>query len=163
MKTPEEWAALTLVTESDQPHEWWPLAWVLRYRVASPLFPDTVKEVVTQERAFPAFNPWTRGKFKGDFPLEEVWHELWKTLDQFTREKLYPQALTCASLVLGMGRDVKPLEAWRAPFGPGVCWYYILERCIPLGQPPVWAAKTARLFTPSGIDPARFVFAETME
>jgi len=168
MKTPEEWAALTLVTESDQPHEWWPIAWVLRYRVASQRFPDTMKEVVLQERHFSAWNPWTHGKFKGKFPLEEIWHELWKTLDQATQEKLYPVALQCASLILprpatGSAPTLQGQPAWQAPFGPEVCWYYSPEKMIPKGTAPTWAAKAARTFTPSGIDPARFVFCEDVQ
>lgn len=156
----EEWAAIAIVTETNQPHEFLYIAWVLRNRVASSRFPDTMQAVVLQERQFSALNPWTHGRFKGKYPQEEIWHELWKTLDPIEREKLYPQALTVASHVLGMGSDVKPTEAWKAPFGPDVCWYYSPRSMVPAGTAPSWAASAERCFTPSGIDPKRFVFCE---
>jgi hypothetical protein len=174
MKTPAEWAALTIVTETNQPHEMLPIAWVLRYRVASPRFPDTMQGVVLQERQFSAWNPWTHGRFKGKFPQEEIWHELWKTLDQQTQEKLYPVALDCALNVLGGDQgysspiipagltNSKPAPSWSAPFGPEVCWYYSPVSMVPAMTAPTWAATARRTFTPSGIEPARFVFCEAV-
>jgi len=177
VKTPEEWAALNIVTETNLPHEMPYIAWVLRYRVASPRFPNTMKEVVLQKRQFSAWNPWTHGKFKGKFPQEEIWHEMWKTLDQTTREKLYPVALMCATFIIGgtgpsslaeakvgtMTTVYAPAPSWQAPFGPEVCWYYSPISMIPAGTAPSWAVKARRTFTPSGIDPARFVFCERVE
>lgn len=165
MKTPEEWAALTIVTETNLPHEMPCIAWALRNRVASPRFPNTMKDVVLQERQFSAWNPWTHGKFKNRFPQEEIYHEMWKTLDQPTRDRLYPLALEVAKFVLGSTADtnMKPAPAWNEPFSPDVCWYYSPVSMIPKGSAPSWAAKAARTFTPSGIDPARFVFCERVE
>lgn len=168
MKTPAEWAALTIVTETKRPHEMLPIAWVLRRRVESPRFPDTMQAVVLQERQFSAWNPWTHGRFKGKFPPEEQWHELWKTLDQPTQEKLYPVALDCALNVLGGQRPqgtlvLPPAPSWSAPFGPEVCWYFSPISMVPLGSSPAWAASARRRFTPSGIDPERFVFCEGVE
>lgn len=168
MKTSVEWAALTVVTETNQPHEMLPILWVLRRRVESPRFPDTMQAVVLQPRQFSAWNPWTHGRYKGQFPVEEQWHELWKTLDQREQEKLYPAALDCALVVLGGQRPqttvvVPPATSWQAPFGPEVCWYYSPISMVPKGQAPVWAPSARRRFTPSGIDPDRFVFCEAVQ
>lgn len=175
MKTPPEWAALTIVTETNRPHEMLPIAWVLRRRVESPRFPDTMQAVVLQPRQFSAWNPWTNGRFKGQFAQEEIWHELWKTLDQPTQEKLYPVALDCALNVLGGDQGYshpaipsvltnrKPAPSWSAPFGPDVCWYFSPISMVPVGSSPAWAASARRRFTPSGIDPERFVFCEGVE
>lgn len=165
--TLEQWAAITIVTETNRVHEFLPIAWVLRYRVESPRFPDTMQAVVLQERQFSAWNPWTHGRFKGKFSQEEIYHEMWKTLDQETREKLFPQALACASVVLAVDRSGAlagmPNAAWQAPFGPDVCWYYSPISMVPVDTAPTWAATARRSFTLPGIDPRRFTFCEAVK
>lgn len=166
--TPEQWAALNIVTETNQPHEMLPIAWVLRYRVESPRFPDTMQAVVLQERQFSAWNPWTHGRFKGKFSQEEIYHEMWKTLDQETREKLFPQALEAAQWVGStsapylQGGKIAGAPRWLAPFGPEACWYYSPISMVPVDTAPTWAASARRVFTLPGIDPRRFTFCEAV-
>jgi hypothetical protein len=59
MLTDTQWLGLLLRSESDLPHEWIPLAWVVRNRVEAGRFPGSYPEVILQPMQFSYFNAWT--------------------------------------------------------------------------------------------------------
>lgn len=153
MKNPEDWLALVTVTESNLPHEYAYLQWVMRNRVESPRFPDTYRDMLMQPRQFSALNRWCsdRNQIKGQLQPDEIWRLLFASRDAVEREKLFPLALACAKEVLAAPR-------WRAPFDPEVLHYYSPQSMIPKGAVPAWAKAAAWQFTPPGVNPQRFVF-----
>lgn len=147
--TETEWLALCLASESNLDHEWPCIGWVIRNRVKAERYPDTYRGVVLQPKQFSYFNALTTGPENRSLDL--IWIEAMKGYaGRIYRER--PAVHACAERVL----RAQPFEA---PFGPDVQHYYSPVSMKPLGSAPAWAPKAKRLFTPSGIDPQRFVFA----
>jgi hypothetical protein len=144
---PSAWIGLCLVTESNYPFEWPAVAAVIRNRIDSRRFPSTAGEVVLQPKQFSAFNPFTPAE-----PTFATWERVIYSMSDARRAQV-KDAIPCAAWVLS-------LPVWRLPFAPTVCHYYSPVSMIPKWSEPKWAKQAKRLFTPSGIDPKRFVFAD---
>ena len=141
--TPEEWLGQLLQTESNQPHEWPAIAWVVRNRVeARNQWASTYAGTILWPRQFSHYNDL---------------HHLEDPALIFERvAERYPEradACACAAHVMAAPR-------WEAPFGPKVYYYYSPVSMKPAGRAPPWNWAILRPFTLAGIDPWRFVFAE---
>ena len=148
-----EWAGLAARSESDQPHEWWPILWVIRNRMLDRNYPDTAQGVVTQAWQFSYFNEW-RGRDDSAAVFSEAkmgyagdhtgWHE-----------NDYTEAVVAAREVLTAGRR-------EAPFGPKVLNFWSPQSMIPALILPDWNWEELRCFSLGGLDPSRFLFAESV-
>jgi hypothetical protein len=149
--TESRWLGLALRSESDQPHEWLPIAWVIRNRVESRIYPDTYAGVVTQRQQFSYFNHFQRV----DGP-EEIFAA---ALEGYAGENAgwhdndYLHACECASAVRRMPR-------WMAPFSPRVFHFWSPVSMVPKGSDPAWA-EDLRVFALPGIHAQRFKFGES--
>ncbi|HKV10722.1 MAG TPA: cell wall hydrolase [Thermoanaerobaculia bacterium] len=150
MRAEAEWLALCLASESNEPREWPLIAWVIRNRVESARYPETYRGVVLQPKQFSYFNALTAGPENRS--LELIWTEAMKGYAGDIYRRHSEELTACA-------RAVIQAPNWRRPFGPDVMHYYSPISMKPRGSAPAWAPKAKRLFTPSGIDPQRFVFA----
>jgi hypothetical protein len=161
---PHHLAGLCLVTESNLPHEWPAVLQVILNRVASPRYPDTIEEVILQRKQFSRFNPWTTVKKWSPDKVAHVYRELVRA-DVF-HQKIDP-------LLLVYAQDCRVEEAgryqertpWRvvSDVSPDTLHYYSPVSMVPKGSAPAWAPTAKRLYTPPGIDPERFVFAEAVK
>lgn len=145
MHTDAEWLGLCCRTESDRPQEWPYIAWVVRNRVESGRFPDTYRDVIRQRLQFSWFNG-TVGQSD-----EAVWEAARRGYPA-RHPELLEAATACATWVLATPRE-------GAPFGPGVYYFWSPVSMVPTGALPSWA-RNLRRFTPMGLDPWRFMFAE---
>lgn len=165
MLTPADWAGLCALTETNRPEEQEYVLWVIRNRVESPRFPDTYEEVILQPKQFSAFNEW---------------HDLTpdRAFDALARRAICRHVLAAVHLAEEVLRqkdaDLNGFAPLLMPKGEAfdVAWaqarksahavlhYYSPVSMKPAGSAPAWAKSAKRLFTPSGIDPQRFVFAE---
>lgn len=152
--TPARWLGAVLRSESDRPVEWPLLAAVICNRVKAKGWPDTLVGVLRQRWQFSALNSTAH---MGD---DEAWIRL---LDTYAGESVgdpendLVEAIACAEHFLRL-----PRWSWPVAMGPGVCNYYSPESMKPPYRVPDWNWLTLRAFTVPGIDPARFVFAETV-
>lgn len=139
-----DWLALCLASESNLPHEWPLIGWVIRNRVHSSRFPNTYQSVILQPSQFSYFN-----SFKGS--SEEIFS---KALSGYAG-KIFSgrDAISCALAIISAA-------SWQAPFGPDVLHYWSPISMVPKGSLPSWAKQAKRTFTLSGIDPERFACAE---
>lgn len=140
-----DWLGLAIRSESDQPHEFLAIGWTIRNRVWARRFPNTYRDVILQRKQFSYFNAWTGYPDKP----EAIWE---KAVQGYAGGPGLDAATECAAHVIAA-------PAWAAPFGPDVLHYYSPVSMKPKGSAPPWAKTAKRLFTPSGIDPARFVYA----
>ena len=149
--TAADWLGLLLVTESNQPHEWRPIAQVVQNRMQHPRWPDTLERVILEPWQFSHFNPYQDSGLRGRELYEAVVEgEKARPIHRGWLEK----GVECACWILTR-------EPWEAPFGPGVLFYYSPVSREPQGEQPWWwEEEVGREFTPSGIDPWRFVFGE---
>lgn len=144
--TPEDqdWLALCLCTESNHPEEWPYIAQVIENRLKSGRWGKTLRDVILAPMQFSAFNP-------------------------FTGKPPDPH-LGSAAMFAAMARREDTLMLMRASRGewfgpwagitPSTTHYYSPVSMVPTGRKPAWAASASRLYTPDGVDPQRFVFAE---
>lgn len=146
---PHHWVGLCLVTESNLMHEWGYIAWVIRNRVDSGRFKHSYEQVILQPWQFSAFNKWTTMKDKAD-PMT-----VFRLMSRgyYWSERLF-HAVDVAREVIHADRDME------APFSINVCHYWSPVSMRPPGSAPKWKDDAKRLFTPEGVDPNRFVFAE---
>jgi hypothetical protein len=145
------WLGLCLRSESDQPHEWTAIGWTIRNRVLSTRYPNLYQAVVLSRKQFSYFNQFASlidhpdalyaAALKGYAGDSSGWPE-----------NDLAEAERCARALILAPR-------WQAPFGVEVMHYYSPVSMVPKGSAPPWAPAAKRLFTPSGVDPARFVFA----
>jgi hypothetical protein len=152
MLTEAQWLGLCLRSESDQPHEWWAVGWAIRNRVLSSRYPDLFSAVILSRKQFSYFNSWT----SSGLPVERIYEEALKGYAGDRSgwgENDLAEAQRCAAEVLAAPR-------WHAPFGTGFTHYWSPISMKPAGSMPSWAPSARRTFTPSGIDPLRFAFAE---
>lgn len=142
------WAALCARSESNQSHEWPAILTVIRNRVEDKGYPEIVEDVVRQPFQFSYFNPWARKDLESQDVFEEA-------------RKGYP------------GRDYETVRAaaqhvfdsprWALPFGRKVLNFWSPVSMDPAYSLPDWNWDILRCFEVSGIDPTRFVFAETVD
>lgn len=144
--TDQHWMALLLCTESNRPIEWPFLARVAMNRVIGPMFPDTIEGVVLQRMQFSAFNAYTKSKVR---PHESIFRAVFE--DHVKDPVLFAHAVEYAT---SSRFDEAP------EITPDTCHYWSPRSMVPPGAQPPWAPSARRLYTPSGIDPDRFVFAE---
>lgn len=139
------WLGLCLLTESNRPEEWPYVAWVIRNRVESPRYPDTYEGVILQPMQFSRFNKLTAARIPPLTLLRSVGATF-----------LTDQLLLAADVA----RDViASADTYRLGVSHALHYYSPISM-KPAGSAPAWAKKAKRLFTPTGIDPQRFVFAE---
>lgn len=150
-RSPAEWLGLALRSESDEPHEWPFLAWVIRNRVESDRFRSTYAGVITRAWQFSYFNDWTLS----GHPPERIYEE---ALKGYAGDKSgWPdndleEAVECADYVINLPR-------WCAPFGTRVLHFWSPISMHPPGRIPTWA-NSMRIFSADGVDPQRWQFAE---
>lgn len=152
MPTEAQWLGLCIRSETDQPHEFQAIGWAIRNRVLSARYPNLYQAVVLSRKQFSYFNQFSAlvndpdalyaAAVKGYAGDNRGWDE-----------NDLADAQECAEELIVTPR-------WRAPFGHLVTHYWSPVSMSPKGSAPPWAKSAKRTFTPSGIDPARFVFAE---
>lgn len=157
MLTPADWAGLCALAETSRPDEQEYVLWVIRNRVESPRFPDTYERVILQPKQFSAFNAFTSSKVLLAGPLR-IFNE--KATEYAAAALLAAVHLAENVLAASLGQDL--LLPTRADQNGWLwtCHYYSPVSMKPPGSAPAWAKSAKRLFTPPGIDPQRFVFAE---
>ena len=151
MNDPEkaQWLGLALRSESDQPHEWPAIGWVIRNRVLKRGYPNDYFKVITQPWQFSYFNKY-RG-MKPDGKLFELAKKGYAGEMQGWHENDFDEAVNCAWSVIHGPR-------YKAPFAPNIYHYWSPVSMKPQGSDPSWAARFEKVPV-SGIDPWRFTFA----
>lgn len=145
-----KWLGLVIRSESDQPHEWWPIGWSIRNRVLSARYPNLYESVVLSKKQFSYFN-----QFEGladDGKIYEAALKGYAGDNSGWNENDLIQAEECAKEIIASPRH-------KAPFGVDVMHYWSPISMKPLGSKPAWSPSAKRLVYPSGIDPLRFIFA----
>lgn len=142
------WVGLCLVTESNRPEEWPYIAWVIRNRLDSHRFRHTYETVILQPSQFSAFNKWTVGAANIN-PLT-IFRQMVRGYTWV--ERIFQASDVALSVIRADRKD--------APFPMTVCHYWSPVSMRPPGRKPPWASSAKRLFTPEGIEPERFVFAD---
>lgn len=169
MATPDptdlDWLALCLVTESNRPDEWSAIAQVIENRRRTGHWGSTYKSVVLAPMQFSAFNVLTGSR--GDVRPETLGSRVFERL---AKEESPLLLMHSAIWVYRAVRLIAPgtIETIYPPITPATLHYYSPVGMRPVGSAPFWAAIDAkgkplhakRLYTPDGIDPERFVFAE---
>jgi len=146
--TPGRWLALAIRSESERPHEWLPIGWVIRNRVAHPSYPSDYRSAIRQAWQFSYFNSWI-GRTD-----EECWTG--------AVSGYAGQADASGELVaLDAAMAVVTAPAWRAPFSHRVLHFWSPRSMDPVGSDPSWADSLSRIFTLPGIDEQRFRFGES--
>lgn len=148
-----DWLALCLCTESNRPEEWPAIAQVIENRRRTGRWGSTYKSVVLARKQFSAFNKFTEAGNR------------------------YHEETTFSAVVVGIGNVVLLMRAaglvaeselgaglspqdWSSAVSGETLHYFSPVSMKPAGSRPPWAAQAKRLYTPAGIDPERFVFAE---
>jgi len=145
-----QWLGLVARSESDFPHEWQPIQWVVRNRIASKRYPNTFQGVITQPRQFSYLNQFNH--LANDEAIYEAAIDGYAGDMEGWGENNLDKAVNCAYHVLGLPR-------YRAPFSHNTFWFWSPISMRPKGSDPAWS-KDLRIFTLDGIDPQRFKFAE---
>ena len=150
MITDAQWLGLVARSESNYPHVWQPIMWVVRNRVEGIEYPASYGKVVTDDFQFSYFN-----KFRHIDDPCEVYYEATKGYAGDSKgwggDDL-GKAISCAWHVLGQPR-------YMCPFSHRTYWFWSRVSMNPPGTDPKWAVDM-RKFSLSGIDPERFMFAE---
>ena len=144
-----KWLGLAIRSESDEPHEWVPVAWSIRNRVLSPRYPNTYQGVILQRKQYSYFN-----KFYG-MKAEDIYNEAIKGYagdNSGWGENDLKAAQQCA-------RDIILSPRYKAPFGADVMHFYSPISMDTVSSKPSWMQLSTRIVHVSGIDPKRFVFA----
>lgn len=144
-----DWLALCLVTESNRPNEWPYLAQVIENRRRTGRWGDTYRDVVTAKQQFSAFN----GRIGSRGQLVAPDYDLVFGLMADQESPLL--LMHAAAMVNGEEAD-----AFTLVISAATRHYYSPISMKPAGSRPAWAASAKRLYTPTGVDPERFVFAE---
>jgi hypothetical protein len=143
-----DWLALCLCTESNRPEEWPCIAQVIENRLKSGRWGKTYTSVVLARSQFSAFNAHTRAPFpkREDDPtfLSDVFRSMTHAQDALL-------LMRAAAFVGSAG----PGDYWTSTVSRETLHYY-----SPASMKPPAAAQAERLYTPPGLDPERFVFAE---
>lgn len=160
-----DWAGLCALTETNRVEEQECVLWVIRNRVESPRFPNTYEGVILQPKQFSAFNPYTTGAVRSHWPPEMRQAYAERVFDDVSgyRCRLLLASVHLAEKVLNLPRHPPRQEETLEPdngLSSDVLHYYSPVSMEPPGSAPAWAKSAKRLFTPAGINPRRFVFAE---
>jgi len=177
--TAADWAGLCALTETSRPEEQEYVLWTIRGRVESPRYPDTYEKVVLQPKQFSRFDYLT-GPF-GKTLRAATPAEAFASMSLVkTANGAAPllAAIHLAEHVLDLPPTMNPFAAFlmqtkaQGSNDPGqsfaaglkraqdVLHYYSPKSMRPAGYAPAWAKSAKYLFTPPGIDPNRFIFAE---
>jgi len=140
---------LTIRSESERPHEWGPIAWVIRNRVEKPeRFGQTLGDVVFAPWQFSYWNKHRdRHHMDRDVALKAA-------LEDYPGrdEEVVNAAMDCLQHVLWEA------PRWKAPFDRDVYHFYS-PISMPAGVVPSWIeSPKAQQIHLSGIDPNRFTF-----
>jgi hypothetical protein len=148
--TDADWLALCLVTESNRPAEWPAIAQVIENRRRSGRWGKTYRDVILARMQFSAFNSRTAGKIT-DYSL----------VFELMADHERPLLLMHAAAMAHRG----PLDdaGWDNRITLATMHYYSPVSMRPAGSRPAWAKAAKRLYTPPGVDPERFVFAESVQ
>lgn len=145
-----DWLALCLVTESNRPNEWPYIAQVIENRRKTGRWGQTYRTVVLAPMQFSAFNPWTKRHAADNFP----------DLHVFAMVGGNESVLLLMRAAALIADNSNPQDSFSLVISPTTLHYYSPVSMKPAGSKPAWAASAKRLYTPSGIDQERFVFAE---
>lgn len=152
MNTPSElWLGLALRSETDQPHEWIPVGWVIRNRLEHRNYPSSYYKVITAARQFSYFN-----QFRGTEDESNLFEEAY---EGYAGDRVgwvendFHKAVMCAGHIIHSPR-------WMAPFGPNVLNFWSPVSMVPSGSHPSWASNLNWITLP-GISKNRFIFGET--
>jgi hypothetical protein len=149
-----DWLALCLCTESNRPEEWPAIAQVVENRRRTGRWGDTYKSVVLARMQFSAFNKYTAPGAR--------YHE----------ETIFNAVVVGVGYVVLLmraagyvaenepGGGLSTMQDWADEVSRETLHYYSPVSMKPPGSKPPWAAQAKRLYTPPGLDPERFVFAE---
>lgn len=149
------WLALCMASESNQPHEWPFIGWLVRNRKEDSRYPDNYKDVVLQPAQFSWFNSlrtWPK-------PDNEEQLFLWCMTGgpSGNLRRLQAQYLEAKSCAL----SVSQLPRWAAPFNKKVQLMYSPVSMVPKWKEPWWwVEEVVRGFTPHSLDSRRWVFGE---
>ncbi len=156
-----DWLALCLVTESNRPAEWPYIAQVIENRRKTGRWGHTCQSVVTARMQFSAFNAFTAGgnpSYVGSAAM----------FDTMARREAPVLLMRAAAMVAeetfaSESPDGNiPAQTFSLVISAATLHYYSPVSMKPPGSKPAWAASAKRLYTPSAIDPSRFVFAEAV-
>jgi hypothetical protein len=157
------WLALCLCTESNRRTEWPLIAAVIQNRVRSKRYPDDWVGVILQPMQFSAFNAFTKNRLpvKSTIELETALFEgvASKVVRAFGGSVMLAHAIDHAALMLERDADGHRITDLITTV---THHYFSPVSMVPKGKPPAWAKSASRLYTPEGIDPQRFVFAENV-
>lgn len=125
-----QWLGLALRSESDQPHEWAYLAWVIRNRVeykGRPFHQESYRDIILAPSQFSFFN-----QFSGLHP-SEVWDlsiQKYAGDSEGWSHNNLSEAIECADWVINSPR-------WLSPIGPDVLYFWAPGAMG--GKDPRWA------------------------
>jgi len=146
--TDADWLALCLVTESDRPAEWPAIAQVIENRLKSGRWGPNYREVVLARKQFSAFNV-VSGRL-----TSLTYSEAWGIVAREQGQLLLVHAGQFVGRAMASG--------WMSAITPATLHYYSPVSMRPAGSRPAWAKAAKRLYTPPGLEPERFVFAEAV-
>lgn len=155
MSTPApSWLALATMTETDKGHEAPFVMQVILNRLRAPGFGDTLEEVILQPWQFSYFNPWT--KFGVPDDTDAVFQETYRTKARGAQRR-WTLFLRCAEAMLELPEDCPILP-------PKTLNYWSPVSMLPKGSlPRGWNWNILKCFEVPGIDPRRFIWAETVK
>lgn len=149
--TDAEWLALCLVTESNRPDEWPHIAQVIENRRATGRWGDTYRDVILAPKQFSAFNDYTKVRnprlTSDEFGMQHCFYEIAKEQS----DVLLMRAAAFVSL---------DDAVWSGEISRTTFHYWSPVSMVPKGRKPAWTEDAKRVYTPNGVDPERFVFAE---
>lgn len=151
-----DWLALCLCTESNRPEEWPYIAQVIENRRRTRRWGDTYKSVVLARKQFSAFDLFTEPH--GD-PHLGTCGMLVAMLRREDTLSLMRAAMMCQAKITEADETGRE-PGWELGITRTTLHYYSPVSMKPPGAKPAWAASAKRLYTPRGISPDRFVFAE---
>lgn len=153
IETQIRWLGLCLRSESDRPHEWPYIAWAVRNRVLSKYRgKEAYQEVILDRKQFSYFNQFA------SLLLSEDPNALYAAAAKGYAGDATGWAEDNLSAAEDCARAILLAPRYTAPFDKDVRHYYSPVSMKPVGSAPPWAATARLLFTPSGVDPRRFVF-----
>ncbi len=151
MKTAAEWFGLCARSESGTPLEWGALLTVMRNRLEGRGWPKTAAGVVLQPYQFSYFIPYVNRRDE-----EAIYAEAAQGYagDASGNANDLRCAIHAAEAILAARRE-------DLPFGANVFNFWS-PVSMDGGKLPRWDWSELRCFTVRGIDPKRFIFAETV-
>lgn len=142
MASDYQWLGALLASESNEPHEWLYVGWVVRNRVEAEFLGDSTYVRVIRRRK--QFSYWNQFEFLDD---DDAYREACsgRIRHQLDESERY------AKWILSTPREY-------APFAPNVFYFWSPVSMPEDGRIPGWAESMDR-FCPPDVDPWRFIFA----